>query len=280
MHRLFLIVSVGVMAILAGCAPSPKKLVVCAGKASLSESLSVLQWRRDKVTGLKALGTCQLRYHVDAKPHRENLRIWIGANPPDEFYLRGDVSIVPKAVVVGSNRDEFWLALRPKEISTYWWGKWSNQQAYQGLAISPKVMLEVLGVTIIDSNDTWSLSNQGPYDVLTQSDAQQKTLRKIYIYSCDYSVRKIEYFGSDGGVVLTAELDKYKKVVEGFLVPTRIMLRRPSDDEKGDWVKITLTSVRKKDFDEKHRKIFQRRPPRGFEHVYVIIDGEPVKLLH
>jgi len=278
MHRSFLLAILGAMAILTGCAPTPTKLDVCPGKLNLLDSLSVMQNRGSNITGFLAKGRCSMQFHVDAKPHKENLRITIAVNPPAEFYLRGDISIVPKAVVVVSNAEEFWLALRPKEISTYWWGKWDRQESYHDLALSPRVMLEVLGISMIDANDNWSLSNQGPYDVLTKTDAQAKTIRKMYVYSCDYTVRIIEYFDEDENVALVAELDKYKRVVEGFSIPTKIQLSRPGPGKKKDWVKMTLTSVDPKKFDKKQREIFQRRTPRGFEHIYVIIDGEAVEL--
>jgi len=278
MHQKLLLAVLGAMATLAGCTPLPKKLDLCPGKLNLFDSLSVMEERGSNITGLLARGRCSMQYHVDGKPHKENLAITIAVNPPAEFYLQGNISIVPKAVVVASNAEEFWLALRPKEISTYWWGKWDLQESYHDLALSPRVMLEALGITMIDANDDWSLSNEGPYDVLTKTDAQAKTIRKMYVYSCDYTVRIIEYFDEDENVALIAQMDKYKQVVEGFSVPTKIKLSRPGEGKKKDWVKMTLTSLTPKEFDKKRREIFQRRTPRGFEHIYVIIDGEQIEL--
>jgi hypothetical protein len=278
MHLKLLLVIFGAMVTLTGCQPLQKKLEVCQGKPGLFDSLVVLEARGANVTGFLAKGRCSLQYHVDGKSYKENLSITIAVNPPTDFYLRGDVSIVPKAVVAASNSEEFWLALRPKEISTYWWGKWEQQENHYDLALSPRVMLEAFGIATIDVNDAWSLTNEGPYDILTKIDEQAKTTRKMYVYSCDYTVRVIEYYDENEQVALVAELDKYKKVTEDFSVPTKITLSRPGTGKQKDWVKMTFTSVKSKDFTEKNLTNFQRRPPRGFKHIYFIIDGEPIEL--
>ncbi len=285
----------------AGCAPEIQAPVeVVPGKESVAEALSVLKARSQNAVPLLAKGRCLLRYY-DAekkKTKKEPLTVRVLVKPPVEIYLQGDATLVPKAVVLGSNEREFWLALKPKEISTYWWGQWSEQVSSEGLTINPRTVLEAIGVVEIKAEENWSLSNEGAFDVLTRREppfllspapaspdasrggGQESTgvvTKKIYIYSRDYLVRKIEYFDSNGQAVAYTELEGYKEVSDGFFVPAliNIIAYRQNSDEDSLNINLHLMSIRPKEITEGMQNFFFSRPePRGFEHILLNEGGK------
>ena len=263
--------------ILAGCGGElklPKRL--CAGKDYVAESLDSL--RLANSTPFRANGHCHLRYYDRAKPHNENFTVRLFGEPPAKIYLQGDVAFDPKGIILGSNEDQFWLAIKPKEISTYWWGRWAEQDGLYKLPLSPKTLLEAFGVIELGDETDWSLTNEGIFDILTKRNEQGGLVRKIYVYSCDYRVRKIEYFNADGEVEVVTELGKYKEVSEGFFVPRVIKITTTGEDNKQDSVKITLSSIKSTSFTEKQRsRIFTRPKTRGYKNIYRIIGDDVIE---
>ncbi|MHC4497590.1 MAG: LolA-like protein [Planctomycetota bacterium] len=266
---------------LAGCVPQIEKpLRICPGKEDVSASLSLLEARAENAVAVKAKGQCRLRLYVDGepKPHKENLTLKFWLNPPADIYLQGDASLIPKAIVFGSNEDEFWLGIRPKEVSTYWWGAWDEQDSLHGLPLRPKILLEALGAVELGGDYDWSLSNEGPFDVLTQRSEEGAVVKKVYIYNCDERVFRIEYFDDDGEVMFTAELGKYRNVSEGFSVPTVAEIVTSGEEGREDSVRISINSVKTVNFTDKARdRLFTRPEPRGFRRVIRIVDGKPIE---
>ena len=268
--------------ILSGCAAQTQKLTqVCPGKASIAEALSVLRSQSQSAAPLKATGTCLLEYRVEGKqqPRRENFPLKVWLNPPIEIYLQGNVAFDPRGVVAGSNRDVFWLAIRLKEISSYWWGEWTQASHLDELVISPRVVLEALGTAAVESGkgsgENWSLSKEGVFDVLTKRGDQGRITKKMYVYCCDYSIRRIEYFGPDGQVAVVAELDKYRKVAGSFAVPSLIkVVRQNGGADDSVSITVTLRSVKSASFTAQQRdRLFTRPEARGFEHVMINFGG-------
>ncbi|MHC4888117.1 MAG: hypothetical protein ACYTEO_01485 [Planctomycetota bacterium] len=269
------------LAILAitGCAPDLKHPTrVCPGKRSASQSLDSLRLTSERVLSLKATGRCVARVYVEDKKYHESFPITLWVNPPAQIRLHGDVFLNPRGIVLGSNEREFWLAIKPKEISTYHWGLWSEQDSSQSVIINPKTLLEALGIVPPGSDESWALSNEGAFDVLTKRNDQGRIVKKVYIYSCDYRVSKIEYFNVDGEVMVIAELYKYREISEGCFVPRVIKIITYAQEGREDSVIINLNSVKPYEFDKKKQDIyFNRRKPKGFKHVYRIIDGHMIE---
>lgn len=265
--------------ILVGCAPEIRKPVeICPGKGSVAEAVSALQSHSQNIVPLKANGQCLLEYYVEGKrkPQKEKFSVKLWVNPPVEIYLQGDITLVPKAIVLGSNEEVFWLSIRPKEISTYWWGKWSEQDSSETLMINPKTLLEALGIAAVDVQGNWSLSNEGAFDILTKRE-RGVVIKKIYVYSCDYLVRKIEYFDVYGQVAGVAELDKYKQVLEGFFVPGGIKIIGRAADNPEDSLSVTLDlrSIKATKITGKQQSVLFNRPqPRGIKRLIRIIGGK------
>ncbi len=276
--RLYFYYAVAIL-IFAGCAPEIREPVeVVPGKESVAEALSVLKARSQNAVPLLAKGRCVLKYYdEDKKERKESLpMVRVVMNPPVEIYLQGDATIVPKAIVLGSNEREFWLALRPKEISTYWWGQWSEQVSSEGLTISPRTVLEAIGVVEIKAEENWSLSNEGAFDVLTRRE-RGVVIKKIYISSRDYLVKKIEYFDSNGQAVAYTELEGYKEVSDGFFVPAliKIIAYGRNNSEESLNINLDLKSIRPKEITEGMQNFYFNRPkPRGFKHILVNEGGK------
>jgi hypothetical protein len=265
---------------LTGCGPTKKPLLICPGKNSSAEALTTLKSQSKNMVSLYAKGKCRLQYYDDKeKKRKENLDVKLLVKSPAEIYFQGDLSIVPKAVILGSNETEFWLALRPKEISTYWSGRWSELESSKDLLINPKTLLEALGIAEIDTRADWSLSNEGPFDILTKHKGGID-IQKTYIYCCDYTIRKIEYFDLDGRALANAELDKYKNISENFSVPSRIKITT-FGRSKTDSISITLDlgSIQHQQFTEKQASFFKPYPMEGFKHIYRLVDGQWVEQL-
>jgi len=278
-HRSF-IGFAAVILILTGCAPEIREPVrVYPGKKSAAEALSILRSRSQNISSLKANGRCHLQYYIDSKKHKENFPVKLWVNPPDEIYLQGDIAFDPKGLIAGSNENEFWLAIKPKEIDSYWWGQWAKETFGQKLMLSPKIVLEALGIAEIGSEENWSLSGEGAFDVLTKRNEQATVIKKIYIYnSRDYLVRKIEYFDANSQAAVVTELDKYKEVLKDFLVPTFIKIINCAGGKEEDSAQITLGSIKSMSFSDKQRtRLFVRPQPKGFKHIYKIVDGNIIE---
>jgi len=264
--------------IFVGCAPEIQKPVeVVPGKESVAEALSVLKARSQNAVPLLAKGRCLLQYY-DAdkkKPKKESLTVLVLVKPPIEIYLQGDATLSPKAIVLGSNEREFWLSIRPKEISTYWWGQWSEQDSSEGLLINPRTVFEALGIMEIKADENWSLSNEGAFDVLTRR-KRGVVIKKIYIYSRDYLVKKIVYLDSRGRAIAYTELDGYREVSDGFFVPALIKIIAYGQNNREDSLSITLNlkSIKPKKITERQQKVFDRPPPQDFKHVLVNEGGK------
>jgi hypothetical protein len=270
----------------AGCPPKPEPLPICPGRGSVLEAVAALEARAQKAAPLRANGQCRLELNTEKKKkHRENFPVKVWINPPFELYLQGDVAFDARGVVVGTNEEEFWLWIRPKEISGYWYGRWSEAGQLKEILINPQMVLESLGIAAVGgdlANRDWSLSNEGPFDILAQRSEQGLLVKKFYLSSCDYLVRKIEYFDSLGQATAVAELGRYKQLGEGFSIPTYIeIIKHGKAGDDSVCITFNPDSVKPKDFDQKLRDlIFIRPPPKGFAHIWTYIRGHWVEQIY
>jgi hypothetical protein len=269
--------------LLGGCVTQPQKpkLQVCPGKATAAEALQTLTARAQSAVPVWASGRAVLTYHAPdkKKPERHSLTILLRFDPPARLYLQGSVTAVERAVILGSNEEEFWLALRPKEISSYYIGRWQDVRDFEGLVMSPRVVLEAVGIVNMPGAEPnpalWKLENKGPYDILTQRDESGRPVRRLHVYACDYTVHEIEYFDRRGKVVAVAQLGGYKPLEKGFSVPTRISVVSARPDGRKDSVVMDLESPKTKPFTEKQRQQIFRPPDADkYEHIYLYENGQ------
>lgn len=265
--------------IFAGCAGQIKKpLRVCPGKETVPDALSALRLHFQNAVPLKANGQCLLEYFAEGNRHKENFPVQLWLNPPFEICMQGDVAFNPRGIILGSNENEFWMAIRLKEVDSCWRGSWAQSNYVDGLIIDPRIVLEAFGIIAVDNDGSrnWSLSKEDAFDVLTGSDDKTGIIKKIYIYNCDYSVRKIQYFYTSGERELTAELDKYGYVTEKFFTPRRIRIIKHGEGPKDvTSVTINLSSVKPVGLNVKQRKfLFNQPEEKGFKHFFVNINGK------
>ena len=238
---------------------------ICPGKKTVGQALEILQHRRENVKPVRAGGSMSIRwYDGQEKTHRENLNIDLRFYPPDRLYLGGR-SILGEVVRLGANADQFWVLMRPKEISTYQWGARSHVEMCRGKQwMNPQNFFEALGVLSVDAN--WLLSAEGDFDVLTRTGSRSKVVEKIYVNCSSYLAQRIEYYGAEEQVVLILELNDYMQPADAAPVPTRISITHLETNTAAE---VTLKNV--KLFEPSPKQLaglFTRPEPKGFEHVF------------
>lgn len=251
--------------ILAGCGPQIQQpLRIFPPKQTIDQSIAQLAANTDKLQPIRAWGSCLFRYTVDDKNHKENFSVKLWFSPPKNIYLQGDVALDPTAICLGSNEEEFWFSIKP-QISTYWWARYEEiEHCFGNYLVNPANLLEALGAVIIDEPSDWNLSKDGEFDILTRTNSLNIATKKIYVNSRDYLPRKIEYYNGLGQLKLVTELDKYKKLEEGFYLPRWIKITTIEAGENGDSIRIKFNSLKKKEFSQ---KIFQRPLPKRFKTI-------------
>ena len=277
-----LVMSVAVMFIGGCAAPGRPRLPICPGKVTVDEALAALVARAQQAVPFRGSGQILLTYHEpdSSKAKRHNLPMSYLFNPPWDTYIQGAIAADQKAVIMGSNQDSFWLALRPKEMSSFYLGRWTEARNIEGLMMSPKVILEAFGIVQDKEPNTgqWSLKNEGAFDILTERDATGRLVKRVHVYACDYLVSKIEYFDSRQKVAAVAEMGRYKPVAGDFRVPTRILVSTTGPTKRTDSIDITLTSTKAWEVKQKQREVFfNPRDSDKFEHRYTLVDGQWVQ---
>jgi len=267
------------MCVLGGCGPAARKpLRICPGISDVEQTVSILKAQARNVESIRATGQCRLQYYTEDKgPYRENFPVRLWMESPGRVCLYGDVAFDARGITLGCNQREFWLSIKPGAES-YWWGRWPENKGlgkncFEQFILNPKTLLEAIGVVPMDSVDgqrsKWMLSNEGPFDILTRLNGDGNIVKKIYVYSCDYLVRKIEYFDSNGQVSIVTELDDYKQISDGFSVPALIKIVRFGHNGRDDSIRIKLKSIKPVGISEKRQRILFSRPePRGVKHIY------------
>ena len=278
--RFWVGVSLVALLFLGGCGESKRKRL--AGplvRRTLPEVMGILQGRVDKAEAVRGSGQCVLEYYPDGKKKKESFPVKVWLNPMSEVYMQGDVFFDPRGLVLGSNSEEFWLWLRPKEISSYWWGRWSDSGSDRQLLISPKVVLEAMGIVAVgDSDGVWEIGWDDGYEILTQRGEGNVAKKRIYCEGVQCEVRKIEYYGMFGGLSVVAELDDYGDVGDGFSVPRTIRVVKREREGRNTTVVITLKSLRTTEFSQEQIEyIFRRKEPDAFRHVFESVGGRWVE---
>lgn len=279
MSRKFIIVVVCAV-LVGGCGPeAARRLEVCADAGSAAEVISSINKQQQNATAFRVnSGRClwvQKQQGRTKSKESFNVKLWV--NPPVEIYMQADIALNPKGLVLGANEAEYWLAIKPKEVSGYWWGRWGEDGGLGELRISPKILLEAFGMVEIAAEGQYILSSQGQFDVLTEPQAGGG-VKKVYVSNCTERVRKIEYLDMDGQRIVAAEMDRYRQVTDNFAVPTKIKIVSGGGQRAEDRFTISIGAVRDTEFGAKLKdKLFSRPSTKGFEHIYRIIDGQAIE---
>lgn len=224
-------------------------------------------WRvsENNISSFYIKGNCIIDIDDDGHRIKESYRVKIYYEPQQNLYFQGDHDLLGKAIILGSNSDEFWLWIRHKEVSSYWFGDW-NKMDSSSLLISPDIIFEAMGIS---SNSTDEYKIEDGYYVFQQGS------KKKYYSCCDGLLEKIEVIGSTGQVVSICNLSGYFQPVEGkdFTIASNIEIItfNKSGNENKINLKLKKNSFKKKEFNDKFRGRFFSRPvPKGAKNIYEI----------
>lgn len=248
---------------------------ICPGAGSAGELLTALAEQTDKAKAFRVSGgRCKWEERrADGKRESESFRFRLWVNPPAEVYFQGETAFDVRGIALGTNAEEYWVAIRPKEVSSYWWGRWSERSGFGDLKISPGILLEALGVIEIDSEGKLELAREKGFDELTAGEVGGWS-RKLRIFNCSGRISEIAYLDAGGETAAIVKLDKYTKVSEGFFIPRKIDIVNYGDGDTIDSFSLAIGSVKVCRFNEMQKEeMFKRPEPRGFEHVFRVING-------
>ena len=233
-----------------GCEVTPviedeEPQLVVTGKNSVAEAGSVLEEHRLQMIPVDASGELFYKEYAGGK-RKENLK-FTGAQlrfvPERWMYFRAN-NLFGEAIRLGSNDEEFWLRMKPKEVNRYWSGSWDRlENCREQLLLSPKAMLEALGLISIDSS--WKIVNQPGVDVLVKYDGAGLPLKMIYIRTSDYLIDKIEYYGKGIFVAVEVKLSKYKQIEGKVSVPGNIMITSFDEGVVQSTMEVKFKSIKR-----------------------------------
>jgi len=260
-----------------GCQPAMESLRPCAGKPTAAAAIQDLNARTAKMLPLKASGRCIIEYYdEDGRKRRESFPAIVRTMPPHGLYFQGNL-IIPKGLILGANAEEFWLWIKLKEVDTFWNGRLGQCVSEPALLLAPESVLESLGYVGLppDSPGGYSFQHKSPYDVVTMWDGSGRIAGRVWIYSCDSSPRKIEYYTAEGKLFLTTKLSRYAAVTPDFAVPTQIEMSHSRSDGRIERLSITLNKDVLEVFEPTPRQadvLFTRPDPAGTKHIFILQD--------
>ncbi len=252
--------------------PLGPEIELLKGKPDIAAAVAAINAHRQFVKPIRAGGNCLIEwYDDDGKKHKENPGIQLRLVPPDHLYFSGDI-LGGEAIRFGTNAEEFWFRIKPKEVSSYWWGKRAVARACGGQGqLGPESLLEALGVVEIDQ--TWTLSSKPGYDILTLKDDAGLPVKRIHVDWRDYLVRKIEHFNGSGKTSVVVNMSRYTDgtgKLAGIVVPTRIAIVYLNMPNGGLLTDMTLRDL--KPFSpskaQMNGKLFTLPPTKGFKNIY------------
>lgn len=249
----------GVLLCLAGCYPqmsNPSSQP--SEQASAAEALALLQAQADKVMSLKIYAQCRMGLPNEDGVLKEqppfDVRIYL--DPPYNVYMDGIVGMGASGKVeMGSNAEFFWMGIK-LEMDEFWWGRWDKTSNHEDMQVSPKAMMEALGVLQLGDPASWSLSKQQDLDVLTQVGPTGQIIRQIKMKPGESVPQRIEYYNRQGEISLVVELAQYATLPNGFKVPQEIGISAFQADQCSHYVRLSVRrdGVKKKTYSEKLRQ--------------------------
>lgn len=238
-----IIISVLMLMLMAGCSPVQEEIrVTCPGREDISQVVPILEQRAASLKTVRASGKCTITwYDRNNRKRQEKPDLNLIFHPDDVIYMKGN-TVLGEMFHLGTNSEEFWLRMKPNEISKYWSGlRRDLRNCSEAMWINPDNLIEGLGVLKID--DKWFLSHDDGYDVLTRLQQSGKLLKQVYIDCCGYHVKKIEYHDSSGRMAARMELNDYEQIEEGFLLPGSIKITLFSKSGSNPSIEMSLKNI-------------------------------------
>lgn len=214
---------------------------------------------------VRAFADCTFFYTgSDGNQKRQKVeRVTVRYIPPDRVLFRG---IEFGEVSFGANENEFWVRVKP-EWDSYWWGtRRQIEQCSETMLINPYTVTDAFGAPEVTRD--WKLEYKGGYDVLTRYRENKKLSKRIYVDTCDYRIRRIEYYDSEGYLLAAARLSNYTTTLD-VVIPSEIEVSSYRLGIKEYEVDITLNHAGSwKPSDRQRQDLFVRPDRDGFGHMY------------
>jgi len=163
--------------------------------------------------------------------------------PPRHLYLELNLVAEPAAIVVGSNDETFWVAVKLGR-DELWWGRWSDltpDRAHR-MPLSPDMMLAAMGLAPLPG------PGEGLRGPVPQTDDGQYYKLLYLVSSKDvvwiqreywldrfppYLPRAVVFRLPDGRVHMRSRLDRYERVAgSGVYVARQIDVHWPVSDDR------------------------------------------------
>ena len=258
---------------LTGCQPPPRTIPdaqrLCPSMGSIEEAAEAINERSSKSLSLRSdVSRCTIKYYTkQGRQDSSRCTLHLRTFPPDRLYFMcEDLGI--KILIAGTNPDDFWFCLKPREINAYWQGKRADLAGCAAaMWFSPGNLLEAFGVVRIDRN--WTLAGEGNFDIVTRTRPDGSAMKKIYIDRCDYLVGRIEYFDRDGVLTSDMVMTDYFSVEEGMQIPARVRITSYAPDGRNTDIEIALKNVKLfMPTEQQLNGLFAPPGRKGYEHVY------------
>ncbi len=263
--------AVSIALFLIGCAATgieKPEMIIRPAKTSIGQVIAAAD-SAASTQPIRAKGTLRFQeFNAGVAGHPENLNLQLRFVPPYHLFLQAD-SILGEAIRLGSNAEEFYLRVKPNEVSSYFHGKWiSADSCHSQLFISPQIILEALGDAGIDNSMKLSIENN--FYVLSRTGSAGNLLKKLYIDGQSYLIKRIEYFDANGDTILHLTLSNYTNDSDGITVPTALEISYYDDGNLATTVKIKLKDVKPFAPTEAQLKgkLFKLPNTKGFKNVY------------
>ena len=228
MHNTTCLLFFLMMTMIVGCTPSIKsesyeKNIGIRFKNS-KEMLSFIHANSNKITPIKAVGRMRIvSRESDGKTFDESFDTSLRILLPDYLYFYANHLIIPKAVTVGMDDNEFWVWFKPKEINSFYYGNRNLKKDMSKFILDPTILLEAIGYIGIDQNSNQyeiNLERDVNSDILIVKTKDGNVIKEIFINIQSRQISKIEYKGS---IEFTAKLSDYKQVKgHEFFLPGEI----------------------------------------------------------
>lgn len=272
LKRLLLLTALLSAAFLTGC-PRPVEPVgpsIVASMGNIQAAAEALKAHKSNVKPLIANADVKISFFKDGKPKEENADANLAFDPPRNLFFRAK-RLGIEVIWAGSNDEQFWFRMKPKEISQYFSGTWKQlDKCSSNLLISPESMLDALGMVTVDSS--WKFKDINGQDVLVKLGADNLINKRIFINRNGYLVSRIEYYDKYGIMAVAVDMADYTPIARGSKIPKKIDITSYDLGEMAAKVKITLKNPKFLTPDKIREKTFLKPDSKGFDSVFKMND--------
>jgi hypothetical protein len=206
-----------------GCPPKASRREIYRGPTEpMVDVVSAINANNAQVPSIWSRGYFEANVVDKGKSHFVNGDLLLLYRRPDDLRIIGKKDIAGTIFEIGSNEERYWLRVGV-DIDTLWWGTHANAGNVdpKTIPIPPAMMLEVLGVTSIDTN-----FRQPPAPVLRfNNDADTYMLlwtvpasdrwiaqKDVWFDRQTKLPMKVLLYDANGRVVLLANLSKHQRI--------------------------------------------------------------------